>query len=195
MASHMQAMKRLAKEARAMEDSPPPFISAAPIDDDDLFTWRAILSGVPGTPLEGTAIVVELTFPTDFPKNAPNAGFCTPIPYSMGGSWNNAKGQQVLCLRYVRACTNTPPWARQPPHARHGSSPWSHGRTRAKPPTALTICTRSSRGTSIQHDIRDSPPTDNLHLAATDRPGLYSQPFGGRTGVPLRVGGRAGQRR
>ena len=78
MASHMQAMKRLAKEARSLEESPPPYISAAPIDDDDLFTWRAILSGVKGTPLEGTAIVCELTFPTDFPKNAPNAGGVRP---------------------------------------------------------------------------------------------------------------------
>jgi len=61
-----------------MEDSPPPFISAAPIDDDDLFTWHAILSGVPGTPLEGTAVVVELTFPTDFPKNAPTPASAPP---------------------------------------------------------------------------------------------------------------------
>ena len=80
MASHIQAMKRLAKEARSIESSPPPYISASPIDDDNLYIWRAILSGVRGTPLEGTAIVVELTFPTDYPKTAPKAGFCTPIP-------------------------------------------------------------------------------------------------------------------
>ena len=45
------AAKRLAKEAQNMEECPPYGIFAEP-DEDDLFTWRARISGPIGTPYE-----------------------------------------------------------------------------------------------------------------------------------------------
>ena len=103
----MKAIKRLMKEANTLSEDgdPPPYISAAPIDEDNPFVWRALLSGAHGSPLEGVAIAVDLTFPPEYPLKPPNAGFITPIPYSMGGSWHNEKGQQVLCLSILRSGT------------------------------------------------------------------------------------------
>jgi hypothetical protein len=74
------ALQRLAKEAAAIASAPPPFVPAAPVDDDNLFVWRAVLAGTYGSAIEGVAIVLDLTFPPDCPVNPPNAGFLTPVP-------------------------------------------------------------------------------------------------------------------
>ena len=46
----MKAIKRLMKEANTLSEDgdPPPYISAAPIDEDNPFVWRALLSGAHG---------------------------------------------------------------------------------------------------------------------------------------------------
>ena len=91
----IKAMRRLAKEARILSQDPPPYVSAAPLDESNLFEWRALLSGAHGSPLEGVAIAVDLTFPADYPKQPPKAGFITPVPFTMGGTWQNDRGQQL----------------------------------------------------------------------------------------------------
>jgi hypothetical protein len=72
--SNMKAIKRLMKELKQVEKDPVPYVSAAPLDEDNPFLWRALFSGVKGTPLEGVAIAVDLTFPPDYPVKPPNAG-------------------------------------------------------------------------------------------------------------------------
>ncbi len=47
------AVKRLAKEAAALAKTPTPYVSAAPLNDENLFVWRAILAGIHGSPLQG----------------------------------------------------------------------------------------------------------------------------------------------
>ena len=79
---------RMATEAGALASAPPPFMSAAPMDDGNIFLWRAVLVGTPGSAIGIVRYTVK----------PPNAGFLTPVPFSTRASWTNDKGQQVLCL-------------------------------------------------------------------------------------------------
>lgn len=70
------ATRRLTKELLSNNADPNPALeSLEPVSDDDLFTWRAVLKGVKGTPYEGLCRI------TEFPCIAELTRSC------IGGRW------------------------------------------------------------------------------------------------------------
>lgn len=57
------ASKRLFKEFQALTTDSPEGIIAGPVNEDDIFTWEALIQGPEGTPFEGGVFVAELKFP------------------------------------------------------------------------------------------------------------------------------------
>ncbi|XP_075559394.1 uncharacterized protein LOC142590880 [Dermacentor variabilis] len=73
------AIKRILEELEDVVRDPPPYCSAAPVDSDDLFKWRAVIVGPEGTPYEGGLFRVAITFPDDYPNSPPKVTFVTKI--------------------------------------------------------------------------------------------------------------------
>jgi len=86
------ASKRLFSEYKNLSESAPEGISAGPVNEDDIFTWEALIQGPEDTPFEGGVFPAELKFPKDYPLMPPtmrflcemwhpNGTFSSPIPF------------------------------------------------------------------------------------------------------------------
>lgn len=73
------AHKRLLRELRELINNPTEGIIASPINDDDLFHWRCIITGPEDTPYEYGIFEAILDFPSDYPLSPPSMKFKTPI--------------------------------------------------------------------------------------------------------------------
>lgn len=72
--------KRLIKELASYRKDPNPcLVSLAPVSEDDLTHWIAVLKGVEGTPYEGGQWKIDVKIPTNYPHTAPTMRFLTPI--------------------------------------------------------------------------------------------------------------------
>ncbi|KZF22901.1 ubiquitin-conjugating enzyme E2 6 [Xylona heveae TC161] len=71
------ANKRLAREYKAIQENPPPYIVAHP-SDDNILEWHYILTGPPNTPYEGGQYWGTLMFPPDYPFAPPAIRMHTP---------------------------------------------------------------------------------------------------------------------
>jgi ubiquitin-conjugating enzyme E2 G2 len=78
------ASKRLFQEYKALTVDPPEGITAGPVNEDDLFTWEAIIQGPEGTPFEGGVFPAELTFPKDYPLMPPKMKFTCDLWHPNG---------------------------------------------------------------------------------------------------------------
>lgn len=65
------ALKRLIKEALALEKNPPPFIIARPLESN-ILEFHYIIQGPPKTPYEGGEYHGVLIFPSDYPYKPPS---------------------------------------------------------------------------------------------------------------------------
>ncbi|GAA5972945.1 hypothetical protein JCM11641_000333 [Rhodosporidiobolus odoratus] len=101
MASKVAA-KRLQKEHKAFQLSPPPFIDARP-NESNILEWHFIFRGPPETPFEGGEYWGTVVFPKDYPfappelrmltpsgRFSPNTAICTSMSNFHPGSWNVA---------------------------------------------------------------------------------------------------------
>ena len=65
------ALKRLTKEALALEKNPPPFILARPLESN-ILEFHYVIQGPPETPFEGGEYHGKLIFPSDYPYKPPS---------------------------------------------------------------------------------------------------------------------------
>jgi len=72
-------VKRILKELRDIQIDPPNNIVAAPVNDDDLFLWQAVIVGDKGTLYEGGVFHLSVVFPPDYPFKPPRVRFTTSI--------------------------------------------------------------------------------------------------------------------
>lgn len=72
-------VKRIMKELQTMQKEPPPNTSAAPIDENDLYKWQAIIVGPADSPYAGGVFKLSIVFPADYPFKAPRIEFLTKI--------------------------------------------------------------------------------------------------------------------
>merc|ERR1719359_497614 len=70
-ASGSPALRRMLRELKLVQCDPSWGVSAAPISDEDLFTWHCNVAGHP--PGGGAPVIlhIELTFPEDYPTRPP----------------------------------------------------------------------------------------------------------------------------
>lgn len=72
-------VKRIMKELQTMQKEPPPNTSAAPIDENDLYKWQAIILGPSDSVYAGGVFKLSIVFPADYPFKAPRIEFLTKI--------------------------------------------------------------------------------------------------------------------
>lgn len=71
--------KRIMKEFATMTKSPPPNVSAAPIDESDMYKWQAIIFGPANSIYAGGVFKLSIVFPSDYPFKPPRIEFLTKI--------------------------------------------------------------------------------------------------------------------
>ncbi|KAK9460750.1 ubiquitin-conjugating enzyme/RWD-like protein [Lipomyces oligophaga] len=71
------AHKRLVRDYKQIEESPPPYIVAHP-SEKNILIWHYVITGPPETPYEGGQYHGTLTFPSDFPFRPPSIRMITP---------------------------------------------------------------------------------------------------------------------
>lgn len=81
------AQKRLFQEYRTITKDCPPGITAGPINEDDIFTWEALIEGPEDTPFEGGVFPAEIKFPRDYPLVPPTMKFTVDIWHPNGTSF------------------------------------------------------------------------------------------------------------
>ena len=69
---------RLKKELEELIKSPPSNCSAGCVDND-IYHWRATISGPENTPYMGGIFVLDIHFPVNYPFKAPKCNFITKI--------------------------------------------------------------------------------------------------------------------
>ncbi|KAM0681526.1 Ubiquitin-conjugating enzyme E2 4 [Glugoides intestinalis] len=72
-------VKRIMKELITMQKEPPPNTSAAPIDENDLYKWQAIILGPADSVYAGGVFKLSIVFPADYPFKPPKIEFLTKI--------------------------------------------------------------------------------------------------------------------
>ncbi|KAK8266761.1 hypothetical protein V6Z12_D12G268000 [Gossypium hirsutum] len=65
------ASKRISKELKGIQKDPPDFCRLGPENDQDMFIWKAIMRGPPGSPYEGGKFELSIHFPPNYPFNPP----------------------------------------------------------------------------------------------------------------------------
>lgn len=75
----MACKKRIAQEIREFEKNNSENITAAPINNNNIFKWSGTLIGPKDTPYEDGVFVLSINFPKDYPFKPPKINFSTKI--------------------------------------------------------------------------------------------------------------------
>ena len=89
-----QAIKRFEKELEELNKINSEDFGAGPIDESDMFNWRAYIIGPEESPYEGGYFNLEIKFPRSFPYKPPQIYFQTKIYHP---NFNYHSGQICCC--------------------------------------------------------------------------------------------------
>ncbi|KAJ3024026.1 Ubiquitin-conjugating enzyme E2 7 [Thoreauomyces humboldtii] len=112
-ASGSTALKRLMTEYKELTTNAPDGITAGPVNEDDFFTWEALIAGPDDTPYEGGMFPATITFPRDYPLSPPTMKFTCPIFHP------NVYSNGTVCISILH------PPGDDPNHYEHASERWS----------------------------------------------------------------------
>jgi len=71
--------KRIAKELNALIEENHEYITAGPVDDNNIYYWNATILGPKDTPYENGIFILEINFPKEYPFKPPKISFKTKI--------------------------------------------------------------------------------------------------------------------
>ena len=92
----MGTLRRIRKEIEDMKKTPPDNCSAGPVDENDLFVWRATIMGPEGSPYYGGIFNLSINIPADYPFKAPKIMFTTKIYHC------NVNSNGAICLDILK---------------------------------------------------------------------------------------------
>ena len=105
----IEAMKLIKKEYDEINKTPNSNIGVTiGLDDENnIFEWRATLTGPKDTSYRGCIFILKITFPRDYPKHAPEVCFKTPIYHvNVNPKKSNQPGSEPL----GHVCISTLNW-------------------------------------------------------------------------------------
>lgn len=92
----MATIKRLTKELKEMELTPPENCSAGLVNPNDLFNWHATILGPQGSPYEGGMFKLSIVLQGDYPFRSPRITFITKIYHC------NINANGSICLDILK---------------------------------------------------------------------------------------------
>ena len=92
----MGTIKRIQNEYKEMAASPPSNCSAGPVDENNMYEWRATIIGPEDTPYHGGIFELKITFPPNYPFKSPKVIFTTKIYHC------NINSSGSICLDILK---------------------------------------------------------------------------------------------
>lgn len=92
----MATLKRLKRELKELELTPPENCSAGLINPNDLFHWHATILGPIGSPYEGGVFKLSIVLQDDYPFRSPRITFLTKIYHC------NINSNGSICLDILK---------------------------------------------------------------------------------------------
>ena len=92
----MGTIKRIQNEYKEMAASPPSNCSAGPVDENNMYEWRATIIGPEDTPYHGGIFELKITFPPNYPFKSQKVIFTTKIYHC------NINSSGSICLDILK---------------------------------------------------------------------------------------------